>query len=651
MRHKIYILLIVSIFSTVGCMKYLDLVPENDIETVETIFETRNGADVWLKTCQSFVSPLYDIASSPVLFGSDEYAMGDYVRQSLTRFDGSTSRYLPWTLPAAEVTWGFQRSQAPYGNIWSNSDVYAAIRYCNVFIKNINGVYNMPEDEKREWKAQVQALRAFYYFELLRRYGPIVIVPDNIEVSAPISEMQQPRVPVDSAVNYIVSTIDEVKDELPVFDEREIPDYVYYCREAAYALKAQVLFYAASPIFNGNANYKKFKNKAGENFISSEYDKEKWQRAIIAIEEAIDVSKRGNRGLNDDFSEKKTALLNTMKNIEMANGGATDNPELLYIVRDNSYVHSHKHDFILPALGSDNDSQYDPEIHGCVGASIKQVERYYTNKGLPIDQDKEWGYSYRYTMGKESALIYQDVVPLNTDVLRLHLRREPRFYAHIAADRTYWQRGKGSKNNLFVEARFKESFGTRYGVISPTQKQNISGYWVKKNLDSDVSSRMYNQPNNIYCITRLAELYLMLAEARNEYLDVPDATVYEPLNVVRKRAGIPDVEVSWAMAINPERITSKAGMREIIRQEWDIEFAFEGMRFWNVRRWLIAHKEFNESVYGWNILGSDAKQFYNNFKGPIVVSRSNKFSSPRDYLFPIQAEEILVSGFQQNPGW
>ena len=71
---------------------------------------------------------------------------------------------------------------------------------------------------------------------------------------------------------------------------------------------------------------------------------------------------------------------------------------------------------------------------------MKMVEMYYTENGLPIDMDNSWNYTNSYKMSKEYNPRYNRVVPLNTDVLQLHLRREPRFYACIAADRTYWQR-------------------------------------------------------------------------------------------------------------------------------------------------------------------------------------------------------------------
>ena len=92
-------------------------------------------------------------------------------------------------------------------------------------------------------------------------------------------------------------------------------------------------------------------------------------------------------------------------------------------------------------------------------------------------------------------------------------------------------------------------------------------------------------------------------------------------------------------------------MREIIRQEINIELAFEGQRYWNLRRWKIAELELNAKQYGWNILGESARTFYNNFEGPIVIWSKSKFTAPRNYLTPIKAEEILISSMVQNPGW
>lgn len=61
--------------------------------------------------------------------------------------------------------------------------------------------------------------------------------------------------------------------------------------------------------------------------------------------------------------------------------------------------------------------------------------------------------------------------------------------------------------------------------------------------------------------------------------------------------------------------------------------------------------EWNDKMLGWNVLGNNAQSFYNNFEGPVVVWDKVKFVAPRDYLFPLKAEEVLISGYVQNPGW
>ena len=53
---------------------------------------------------------------------------------------------------------------------------------------------------------------------------------------------------------------------------------------------------------------------------------------------------------------------------------------------------------------------------------------------MPIEEDKYWGYANRYQLDKESDVAYNGVMDLNADLLKLHMRREPRFYANIACD-------------------------------------------------------------------------------------------------------------------------------------------------------------------------------------------------------------------------
>lgn len=638
------IVTIFSLFSLFGC-DYLDVVPKNDIETIETIFEKREQAEDWMKTCYVILTaPVTSVMVNPAFTGADEVVAGEYMRDKYPAFEGFF------------IGDGLQRSQEPYGNIWKNTEFYAGIRYCNIFFENIGHVYNMEQAEKDIWIAEIKALKAHYYFELMRRYGPIILVPNNIEANADIAQMQIPRAPIDSCVNEIVRLLDEAMEVLPPFVQKEQSHQAYYCLEGAAALKAQVLLLAASPMFNGNKNYVNFKNKAGEQLFNPIYDPEKWKKAAEAADEAIDICLKNGKKLVEG-NIKATQKLSIMADIENSVLARNfEHDEALQMFKPQRNVTSSFWSLkTLPYFRS-TDPDYSGSNQGCIAPSMKMVELYYTKNGLPIESDKEWSYGNRYQMGKETSPDYRDIVPLNAEVLNLHLRREPRFYAHIAADRCYWQMGPSSTDLKLVTAYQGEKFGTKADVINNSVPQNLTGYWMKKGSYSNVKPARYAADGlngGVMVVFRLAELYLMQAEAWNEYLDVPDYDhVYKPLDIIRKRAGIPTVEDSWTNYSNePDKIKNKNGMRDIIHREWDIEFAFEGRRFWNLRRWLTAENELNKALYGWNILGNEAAIFYNNYNGPEPVWTKRAFVAPRDYLFPLRAEEILKTNCVQNPNW
>ena len=643
------LILILSMPFFFSCNEWLDVVPENDVQTIETIFEKREDAAAWLKSCYVFVTePISAVPVNPAYVGADEVVAGDYLRQNAGEW---------WE--GLFIADGLQMVQSPYGNIWKKDEFYAGIRYCNIFLENIHKVYNMEDDEKTLWAAEIKALKAHMYFELMRRYGPIVLVPENIATNSVIEDMQQPRSPIDTCVEAIIDLLDEAIKDLPPLDQKEKSRSAYYALEGAWALKANVLLYAASPIFNGNTMYANFKNRRGEQLVSQEYDKEKWHRAALAADSAIQICLRNNRSLVSGNTSKATPLLNTMMDIEKSVLARNfENSEALLMFRHFGLTYRW-YPWVLPYVkdtGEDDNDLFGPGLEGCIAPSIKMVELYYTDHGLPIDEDVEWDLSQRYKPGRETNPAYRGVVSLDESVLNLHLRREPRFYAHIAADRCYWQRGKDEAHNYIVRPYLGEAFGSVSSTINNSVPQNLTGYWMKKHTYSEVSNFDYEDERGDieegYVIFRLAELYLIAAEAWNEYLDAPDARVWDPLNVVRERAGIPDVKTSWEnYSSSPDKVNTKTGMRQIIRDEWNVEFAFEGRRFWNLRRWLTAGEELNDVQLGWNILGEDAQSFYNNYDGPIVVWNKRKFLVPRDYLFPLRSEEVIISGCVQNPNW
>ncbi|HMR20348.1 MAG TPA: RagB/SusD family nutrient uptake outer membrane protein, partial [Sphingobacterium sp.] len=166
-------------------------------------------------------------------------------------------------------------------------------------------------------------------------------------------------------------------------------------------------------------------------------------------------------------------------------------------------------------------------------------------------------------------------------------------------------------------------------------------------------------PTNVYSATvsytnipyphvevRLADLYLLYAEALNEY-GGPSDQAYEYIDLVRQRAGLNNVVDSWRdHSIDDTKPTRKDGLREIIHRERALELAFEGQRYWDLRRWKKAVSELNHIVKGWNIFGEEAPEYYTQ------RTLLNRKFNQRDYFWPIQELDLIVNkNLVQNPGW
>ena len=649
MKRKGLLTVWLSIVLLWACDSFLDVVPEEDMTTIDSDFETREQADWWLQSCYVFLqSTIASFSDNEAISGSDEVVCCPYVQ--------ADPRYLYGSFIAT----GLQNSVTPYADYWyretrlgeGRDDFYTAISLCNIFINHIDQVYNMENQEKAEWKAEVQALKAYYYFELVRHYGPIILVSGEIEPNADIDVMKLPRSHVDTCFAAIVRLCDEAAKVLPSFSQKAANRRTFFNKEAALALKARALLYQASPLFNGNPDYAAFVNKNGEPLFSSKEDKEKWRLAAEAAEEAIAACLADGKHLVDNLvgtTELQTHMANIEASVQTYNYMSD---EVIWMVKNQGTSTQSMWKWVLPDLNSDPNHKLTGAV---MSPSMKVVEMFYTANGLPLDQDPTYTKGNRYGLTRETDPLYMNVVAMNEDIPVLHTKREPRFYASIGADRCYWRLGTTLSDNYKVTAYQGEDWGLKTKRLTSTMPENMTGYWIKKWSSSKADLFDYQKAVQAlgdapFPVFRLAELYLIAAEAWNEY-EGPSDKVYDHLNKIRKRAGIPTVQDSWAMARDKSKHTNQAGLREIIYQEWNIEFVFEGYRFWNLRRWKTAPTELNENIYGWIVVGNNAQAFYNNGNGPVVVDSKRQFVAPRDYFWPIRSEEVLRSGCKQNPGW
>ncbi|MGV8095147.1 MAG: RagB/SusD family nutrient uptake outer membrane protein [Mangrovibacterium sp.] len=606
-----------------SCGDYLDVVPDN-VATIDYAFRMRATAEQYLFTCYSYM-PLNE-----AVFGADD--MWSY-REDYTNL---------------QIAKGNQSVVSPLIDYWSGSrTLWRGVRDCNIFIENIGLVKDMDQYEKDRWIAEVKVLKAYYHYYLLRNYGPIPLIRENLPISAGVEETQLAREPFDDCVDYIVQLLDEAAqgESLPVTIENKATELGRITRPVALALKAKVLVTAASPLFNGNADYAGLTNKDGTKLFNATYDVQKWDRAAKACKEAIDLCHEASHqlytysmDLNSANVSRETYLKMSIRNSFTAKW----NPEIIWSTLEISTIslqQSAQARLDASSFGaSSTNSTYAP--------TMKMAELFYTKNGVPIQEDNTWDYAGRYNL-RTAVDAEKNYIQLNYRTASLHFDREPRFYADLAFDGSKWYgQGRLSEADAWhVEAKVGQYSGGTLG----TTKYSITGYWPKKlvnPLSVYSSTANYQAVNYPWPVIRLADLYLLYAEALNE-LNGPGEEIYEYLNLVRERAGLKTVEESWSQySNNPTKYQNQSGLREIIQQERAIELAFEEQRFYDLRRWKTAMSELNKPIYGWDINQSEAELYYR----PVLIFEQ-KFRM-RDYLWPIRELDLVVNPkLVQNPGW
>lgn len=159
-------------------------------------------------------------------------------------------------------------------------------------MKNIGHVPDMTQQDKKRWAAEVKFLKAYYLFWLVRMYGPVYLPKKNIPVSASAKAVNVIRSPVDECFKYIVKLLDEAAPYLPNQIHNKVANLGRITKTTDYAVKALVLVTAASPLFNGNKDYKGFKNSNGKVMFDPKYNPAKWDSAAAAAKKPSILHKR-----------------------------------------------------------------------------------------------------------------------------------------------------------------------------------------------------------------------------------------------------------------------------------------------------------------------------------------------------------------------
>lgn len=665
-RLHLYILCVLTTFSVSSCSDFLDVVPDN-IPTIEQIFNTRQGAYQMLHTCYDYVPRPANICQNPALLCGDENWNPTFIDPNFFFYRNKSTEY---------IAKGRQDKITPLLNYWDGGDykylgqkygdveeasyiksLWAGIRNCNIMIDNVNKVPDMKLDEKAQWRAEAMVLKAYYHYYLLQMYGPLPYMTENLSVALPPEMVQKEREKVDDVVAKIVGDLDAAINSggLPPTVVGRQNDLGRINLPVAKAIKAKVLVLAASPIFNGNTKFANFRNSAGESFINTEYSKDKWEDAANACKDAIESAH--NAGMDFYKFDQKANGLNVSSITEQElrlRGQITDNSNNIELVWGIGRQDVQR--LIYYASTPLNESQISARplgFNNLHGATMNVTDQFYTRNGVPINEDNTYQYTDRYKLTEVPAadkFYFTDQVGAMVPIY--NTGREPRFYAYLGFDqgRYFCQQEPNDTKSAVIRSKSQDFAGARqmmYCVTGYTCKKLIP--W-KRQFIVDVIDNV-GDVNYFFPIIRVSDLYLMCAEALNELKEEPDDEVYQYIQPVRTKAGLDkgtlNLVNTWSQfSTNPAKPTNKIGMRDIIRQERMIELAFEGQRYWDIRRWMLAEEYFNRPIRGWNANGSGDLDYYN-----VTTIYPMRFSA-KDYFWPLrQASLDSNHKLVQSPGW
>lgn len=642
---KLKFALFISLITlSTSCNKYLDIVPDDGLATLESAFTLRSTAIRYLYTCYGFMT------SEGNLDGDHGYMSGDELWSVIDRRESQGI----WNGVMFNMARGFQTASNPYGDDWSG--IYEGIRACNIMLENIDKVPDLPEWEKIQWIGETKFLKAYYHFHLLKKWGPIPLVKENLSINASLDEIRVFRQPIDEGFDYVIQLMNEAIPNLPLKVQSR-DELGRITRPIAASMKAKIMVYAASPLFNNNKDQANLIDKNGTKLFKTDKSpaevKKRWDDAVIACKEAIKICDEASHIL---YTHQGRVRVNDTIKLQLDIRNAITekwNSEVIW-----ANVHTSLGANRNLQLASSPNLQWEqypdmPSLYNHIQPPLKIVDQFYTNHGIPIQNDLEWLRKNQLALraGAEKDRWY---IRPGYVTAEMNYNREPRFYAWLGFDGGQWYGQKPEVNDPIPA----DMFWVASRVGGNQQKKGhdwgpVSGYYLKKVIhyqNRQSSATGYDAITYPWPLLRVADLYLLYAEAINESEGPTGANsgdLFKYIDLVRERAGLPGVKEAWDKYSNsPRRYANQQNMREIIQRERLIELTFESNRYWDIRRWKTAPAEYEKGMYGFKVTASKPEEYYQK-----ILMTTQKFSS-RDYFWPIQISLIEQNpNLIQNIGW
>ncbi len=610
-----------------GCEDFLDNAPDDQL-TLEMVFNDKTRTEDWLANIYTGIPDPY----MPMVKNIGYDTVGD---------DTSPSQgWLPW--------WGGTLLNYRVGNWFTDSGWNASfwnklpqkIRSAYILIHNAhsNPTQGVTDEDIETMKNECRFLIVYYYWLLTEAYGSVPYYEDMVPVDAPQNVLMRGQRSFDETVNWIDSELLDLSKKLPAKRVESI--FGRATSIACLAVRARVMLFAASPLVNGNQMYKDIVNYDGKERFNTTYDATKWTRATDACKDLIDAAHTAGHALYYEYNDDGSIdPFMSMANLFMRKT-SEGNKEILFARPDCNYSEYEGHatprgcggngglgvtqalvdaffmkNGLSPILG------YNPD-----GSPIINAASGYTEKGFSTEPEirkTKWTVCRR----SDSDLRTGQITESNT--FNMYSNREPRFYLTVIYNgQWYWTEKRTTR---FMKGEWD-------GGETHDAPQN--GYLLRKRVSLEQNNRNGIHPYRPGILFRLGEAYLNYAEALNESNPGhPDILKY--LNLIRERAGIPQYGNGNGMIPAP---TSQDEVRELIRKERRVELCCEGgLRYNDIRRWMLGEELLNGPDSGMNFLGNVYTDDVNNKDAYFKRTPDNNLVRSymkKQYWFPVHQSEI-----------
>lgn len=595
MKKLLYLLLSVTvIFVTVSsCKRDLELQPLDQYAD-EAVW---NGNDPAL--IEAFVNNLYrGLGQSGI-----RVQLSTYVDETMLTFGWETQNVTQSLINPSDYS-RFNSTADQSGNyVWEN--VYKNIRACNLFFEKIETATAADTTQKNRYKGEVHFLRAYYYHMLVSVYGGVPIITKTYGLN---EDYNVSRNTYEECIKFITDECNKAVQLLTLTQKGRAS------KGAALALKARVLTYAASDLYNKGAAWAgSYSHPQLIGYVGGDRSL-RWQAAKDAAKAVIDLN------LYDIYK----------KNPAQGEDIAKNYGEIFLLKETPEDI------FVKYTLNSMNTTLVMPNLNN--GPNGYHLRGANTPLGQLVDAyEMSDGTRFSWSNPKHATKPYEN--------------REPRFYASILYDGAKWRERPLDVRRIdpigIIQTSKVERWNATTNKIdivsgldtrqSPTDDWNGSytGYYIRKGIDPTIDAQHSNQETP-WRFIRYTEVMLNYVEACLGLGQEEEARAY--INIIRKRAGLPPVNESGQALISR------------YQNERRIELALEDHRFFDVRRWMIAPQAY-DNARGINIVHKlNADKVTTTPTYSVIASVQRRAWKDQFYFLPIKLTEMNRNkSLVQNP--